>query len=83
MTSVNRLAQGITNMIKRKNIMYLIATMREEPIEIKHAKGNTNIPLLLKFDIEDKISKIKSSDKPKIGYIHIGGFQVMIKAHFR
>ena len=56
--------------------------MREEPIEIKHVKENTNIPLLLKSNIEAKISQIKSSDRPKIGYIHIGRIQVMIKAHF-
>ena len=83
MTSVNKLAQGIANMIKRKNIMYFSTTVREEPIEIRYARGNTNLPLLLKNDIEDKINKIKSSDKFKIGYAHIGGIQVMIKAHFQ
>ena len=37
MTSVNKLAQGIANMIKRKNIMYFNATVREEPIKIRYA----------------------------------------------
>ena len=83
MTSVNKLALGIATMIKRKNVMYFSATVWEEHIEIRYAKGNTNIPLLLKTDIEDKISKIKSSNRPKIGYDHIGGIQFMIKAHFR
>ena len=63
--------------------MYFSATVREEPIEIRYARGNTNIPLLLKTDIKDKINKIKSSDRLKIGYVHIGGIQVMIRAHFR
>ena len=30
-----------------------------------YTRGNTNIQLLFKYDIEDKISKIKSSDRPK------------------
>ena len=51
MTSVNKLAQRIANMIKRKNIMYSSATVREEPIEIRYSRGNTNIPLLLKTNI--------------------------------
>ena len=63
--------------------MYFSATVREESIEIRYARGNTNIPLLLKIDIEEKINKIKSSDRLKIGSVHIGGIQVMIKAHFR
>lgn len=57
--------------------------LREEPIEIRHARGNKNVSLLLKSNIEDKINRIKSSDKPKIGYVHIGGIQIMIIAHFR
>lgn len=62
--------------------MYLSAIIREEPIEIRYAKGNTNIPLLLKSNIEDKINRIKSSDRSKIGYVHIRGIQIMMKAHF-
>ena len=54
MTSVNKLAQEIANMIKRKNILYFSATIREEPIEIRHARRNTNILWLLKSVIEDK-----------------------------
>ena len=61
MTLVNKLAKGIANMNKRKNIMYFSATIREEPIEIKHIRGNTNIPLLLKSDIKDEINIIRSS----------------------
>lgn len=49
-------------MIKRKNTMYFYATVREEPIEISHAKGNKNITWLLKLGIEDKINRIRSSD---------------------
>ena len=30
-----------------------------------YTRGNTNIQLIFKYDIEDKISKIKSSDRPK------------------
>ena len=58
--------------------MYFSAIVREKPIEIRYARGNTNIPLLLKTDIEDRINKIKSSDRLKIGNVHIGGIQVMI-----
>lgn len=70
-------------MIKRKNIMYFSATIREESIEIRHATGNIYVLLLLKSNIEDKINKIRSSDGSNIGYIDIGGVQIMIKAHFR
>lgn len=56
--------------------------LREEPIEIRHAKGNKNVPLLLKSNIEDKINRIKSSDRSKIRYVHIRGIQIMMKAHF-
>ena len=70
-------------MIKRKNIMYFSATVREEPIEIRYVRGNANIPLLLKTGIENKINKIKSSDRLKIRYVRIGGIEVMIKAHFQ
>lgn len=63
--------------------MYFSVALREEPIEIRHARGNKNVPLLLKSNVEDKINTIKSSDRPKIGYVHIGGIQIMIKAHFR
>lgn len=42
-----------------------------------------NITLLLKPNIEDKISKIKSSGRSKNGYIRIGGIQIMIKARFK
>ena len=83
MMSINKSEQIIANMIKRKNLMYFRATIRKEQIEIRQARGNRNIPLLLKLDIEDKISKIKFSDKSKIGYIHIGGIQIMIKVHFK
>lgn len=51
--------------------MYFNATVREEPIEKRHARGNRKIHLLLKSYIEDKINRIRSSDRPKIGYIHI------------
>lgn len=70
-------------MVKRKNIIYFSATVREEPIDIWYARGNTNIPLLLKSDIEEKINKIRPNDRHKIGYIHIGGIQIVIKSHFR
>ena len=63
--------------------MYLSAIIREEPIEIRYAKGNTNIPLLLKSNIEDRINRKRSNDRPKIGFFFIGGIQILIKAHFR
>lgn len=62
--------------------MYLSATINEEPIEIRHPRGSTNISLLLESYIEDKINKIWYSYRAKIGYIHLGGIQIKIKTHF-
>lgn len=80
--SINKLAQGIANMNKKK-IMYFSAIIIEKPIDIMHSRGNTNIPMLLKSDIKDKINRIMSSNRSKIGYIYIEGIQIMIKIHFR
>lgn len=64
--SVNKLAREIANMIKKEYNVFQFYYSRR-PIEIKHARWNANILLLLKSDIEDKINKIKSGDRSKTG----------------
>jgi hypothetical protein len=56
-------------------------TNREQTLDINLTTNRINIPLLRKEDVQNKLANLK--DKQKIGYVHIGAIQVMIKAIFR
>lgn len=66
---------------KRKHILYYGVTNRETPIKIEYATNKVHMPLLKKEDITKHLMKIK--DRTKIGWIHIGAIQIMVKATFR
>ncbi|GLT95854.1 hypothetical protein SLE2022_135130 [Rubroshorea leprosula] len=76
-------SSSISNPFKRKDTVYHGISTKECSIPIKNTIGVINIPLLIKLEIESKLSKIKEFDRSRIGFIHIGGIQILIKAHFR
>lgn len=70
------------NLIKRENIIYYGMMTGEEQIPIQATKGDVKLSLINKKQIKEKISKIKESDRKKIGYIHIATIQTIFKSLF-
>jgi len=68
---------------QKENIIYYGKLINETPIDIADAQGHTYIQLLNKKLMELKRNIKKEEHRNRIGYIHIGAIQVLIKATFQ
>jgi hypothetical protein len=69
---------------QKENIIYYGKIISETPTDIADAQGHTCIQLLNKKKLMELKRNIKSEEhRNKIGYIHIGAIQVLIKATFQ
>ena len=67
----------------RKNHIITCISTREYPLDIKDTRRSTEIPLVLKEEISQKLSKIPKDIRKTISYIHIGSIKIMLKSTFR
>ncbi|XP_058746953.1 uncharacterized protein LOC131619932 [Vicia villosa] len=76
---------GIMKRFNQKdNIIYYGKIINETPTDIADAQGHTYIQLLNKKKLMELKKNIKKDEhRNKIGYIHIGAVQVLIKATFQ
>jgi hypothetical protein len=69
---------------QKENIIYYGKLINESPIDIADAQGHTFIQLLNKKKLIELKRNIKKEEhRSKLGYIHIGAIQVLIKATFQ
>ncbi|XP_031392049.1 uncharacterized protein LOC116204108 [Punica granatum] len=67
----------------RKNIVCLGRTVEEFPIKLREAKGDRCLTLVNSEQVNERIKKMKESDRSKIGWIHVSTIQILIKSTFR
>ncbi|ACB69769.1 movement protein [Eupatorium vein clearing virus] len=76
-------SRSILDRLSRKNEIIYCVNTQEKSIDIKDVEGTVYLPLVTKQEIDNKLSKIKSSIAVKINTLHLGAVKILIKAHFR
>lgn len=70
-------------LFNRKNHVLTCVSTREYALDIKDTQGTTEIPLVLKDEITQKLSKVLVDIRKTISYIHIGSIKIMLKSTFK
>ncbi|XP_031392048.1 uncharacterized protein LOC116204107 [Punica granatum] len=78
-------SDGFLNLFNkdRTNILYFGKTVEEFQIRLKEAKGDRCLTVLNSEQVDARIKKMKESHRSKIGWIHVGTIQILIKSTFR
>lgn len=74
--------KNFTSKVRRKNSLHCGLSHCEALIAIKDVNGKIKIPLIRNIDLQKRISSIPEEERKKIGYVHLGGVPIMIKALF-
>ena len=69
--------------IPRKHHLYYGLNIQERVLEVSMTSNKVMIPLLSKKDIQNRLQKIKPDIRDKLGWIHIGAIQIIIKSTFK
>lgn len=67
----------------RNHHLFYGLNIQERALDINITSNKVIIPLLCRKDIQDKLQKIKPEIKSKLGWIHIGAIQIIIKSTFK
>jgi len=75
--------RGFLNLFKRTNIQYFDTHIMEQSIPGHLATGQVELPLITLDHIKRTLVSIPSSERSKIGYIHLGAVRIHIQASFQ
>ena len=75
--------RGILNLFKRTNIQYFGTHIMEQSIPGHLATGQIELPLITLDQVKRTLVRIPSSERSKIGYIHLGAVRIHIQASFQ
>lgn len=67
---------------KRKKIVYYYVTEKEFSVDVREAKGNTELPLVTKAQVDEQIRSMPKDVQGKITHLHLGCVKMMITATF-
>ncbi|AND65755.1 putative movement protein [Water chestnut soymovirus 1] len=69
--------------LNRENVIYYGIMQGEQGVNIEQADFQYQVPLVVNNQINKRLSKIKESDRSKIGLIHINTVQIILKSTYR
>ncbi|AAA50242.1 putative cell-to-cell transport protein [Peanut chlorotic streak virus] len=75
--------QKILEKINRKNIIYNGIMCGEQSVPIEQATAKFQAPVVKISQVQERLKKIKETDRKKIGFIHVNVVQIVIRSTFR
>ncbi|XP_075481093.1 uncharacterized protein LOC142521795 [Primulina tabacum] len=67
----------------RKHLIYISIRTKERSCKINNTQKQNSLKLLTSEDINTIMNKASEKEKNELKYVHIGGIEVIIQAHFR
>jgi len=74
--------RGFLNFFKRTNMQYFGTNIIEQSIPGHLPTGQVELPLITLDQVKRTLVRIPSSERSKIGYIHLGAVQIHIQPSF-